>query len=160
MDHDIGDPAFSCKILDLAEAGTKVMIRTLEGDVDVMVEDNLYIILGIDGEIYPCRENRFLSTYRLDSSAYQYPGDYPPAVINSVTGDRIELLPFARKCIALGGGGIYAKELDHRVKVFTSWDPDKYYLGVPGDYLAVRADDLSDVYIIAKGIFYRSYEEN
>ena len=153
-------PVGYVKATNLAEAGTKVMIRTLEGDVDVTIEDDLYIILGIDGEIYPCRENRFLSSYRLDSSAYQYPGDYPPAVVNSVTGDRIELLPFARKCIALGGGGIYAKELDHRVKVFTSWDPDKYYLGVQGDYLAVRADDLSDVYIIAKGIFYRSYEEN
>ena len=153
-------PVGYVKATDLAEAGTKVMIRTLEGDVDVMVEDNLYIILGIDGEIYPCRENRFLSTYRLDSEAYQYPGDYPPAVVNTITGDRLELLPFARKCIALGGGGIYAREIDHRVKVFTSWDPDKYYLGVPGDYLAVRADDLSDVYIIAKDIFYRSYEEN
>lgn len=153
-------PVGYVKATDLAEAGTKIMIRTLEGDVDVMVENNLYIILGIDGEIYPCKENRFLGSYRLDSEGYQYPGDYPPAVINSVTGDRIELLPFARKCIALGGGGIYAKELDHRVKVFTSWDPDKYYLGVPGDYLAVRADDLSDVYIIAKDIFYRSYEEN
>lgn len=153
-------PVGYVKATDLADAGTKVMIRTLEGDVDVMVEDNLYIILGIDGEIYPCRENRFLSSYRLDSEAYQYPGDYPPAVVNATTGDRIELLPFARKCISLGGGGIYAKELDHRVKVFTSWDPDKYYLGVPGDYLAVRADDLSDVYIIAKDIFYRSYEQN
>ena len=153
-------PVGYVKATDLAEAGTKVMIRTLEGDVDVMVEDNLYIILGIDGEIYPCRESRFLSTYRLDSEAYQYPGDYPPAVVNTITGDRLELLPFARKCIALGGGGIYAREIDHRVKVFTSWDPDKYYLGVPGDYLAVRADDLSDVYIIAKDIFYRSYEEN
>ena len=56
-------------------------------------------------------------------------------------------------------GGIYARVLDHRVKVFTKWDPDKYYLGVPGDYLAVRADDNKDVYIIAKDIFGKTYEE-
>ncbi len=32
-------------------------------------------------------------------------------------------------------------------------------LGRPGDYLAVRADDLHDVYIIAGEIFAESYEE-
>ena len=52
---------------------------------------------------------------------------------------------------------IYARELDHRVKGFTAWDPDKYYLGVEGDYLAVRADDLTDIYIIAKSVFERTY---
>ena len=150
-------PVGYVKATDLAEAGTKVLIRTLEGDVDVSIEDDLYIILGIDGEIYPCKEARFMSTYRLDDREYQFPGDYPPAVVDTLTGDRIEILPFAKSCIALGGGGIYAKVLDHRVKVFTSWDPDKYYLGLAGDYLAVRTDDLSDVYIIAKDIFQRTY---
>ena len=68
-------------------------------------------------------------------------------------------MAYAGSCIAKGGSGIYAKKLDHRVKVFTRWDPDKYYLGVEGDYLAVRADDPSDIYVIAKDIFHKTYSK-
>ena len=142
----------------LADSGHKILIRTLEGDVDVKVEDDLNIIIGINGEIYPCRQEKFANSYIIDDSKYVFPGEYSPAVIDTETGERIELLPFAKSCIAKGGSGIYARELDHRVKVFTSWDPEKYYLGVPGDYLAVRADDLSDIYIIEKDIFKRTYK--
>ncbi|MBP3238879.1 MAG: DHH family phosphoesterase [Lachnospiraceae bacterium] len=142
---------------NLAGPGHKILIRTLEGDVDVRVEEDLNIIIGINGEIYPCRKEKFESSYKPSDDKYIFPGEYPPAVIDTETGERIELLPFAASCIAKGGSGIYARELDHRVKVFTAWDPEKYYLGIPGDYLAVRADDLSDVYIIAKDIFYKTY---
>jgi phosphoglycolate phosphatase len=31
-------------------------------------------------------------------------------------------------------------------------------LGHPGDYLAVRSDDLHDIYIVAEDIFHISYE--
>ena len=85
------------------------------------------------------------------------PAEYSPRVTDIVTGARMSLLPYAKACIASGGAGIYARELDHRVKVFTAWDPDKYYLGVPGDYLAVRVDDPSDIYVIARDIFLKTY---
>ena len=147
------------KASDLADSGHKMLIRTLEGDVDVKVEDDLYIIIGINGEIYPCRKQKFESSYIPVSGKYAFPGEYPPAVIDTETGERIELLPFAKSCLAKGGAGIYARKLDHRVKVFTAWDTEKYYLGIPGDYLAVRADDLSDIYIIEQNIFAQTYEK-
>ena len=145
------------KVTDLAKPGTGIMIRTLEGDVDVEVEEDLYIILGVDGEIYPCRQKKFESSYRLSDEPYVFPGEYPPVVVDTAAGDRIPILPYAKSCIAKGGSGIYARPLDHRVKVFTTWDPEKYYLGVEGDFLAVRADDLTDIYIIAKSVFERTY---
>ena len=36
---------------------------------------------------------------------------------------------------------------------------DEYYLGNQGDYLAVRLDDSTDIYIIQKEIFWNTYEE-
>ena len=143
----------------LAPIGTTITIRTLEGDVDVKVEDDLYIIIGVAGEVYPCRKAKFEKAYKVVEGEYVFPGEYPPTVVNAMTGDRIALLPYAAKCIATGGSGIYARVLDKRVKVFTAWDRDKYYLGVEGDYLAVSVDDLSDVYVIAKDIFAKTYEE-
>lgn len=50
------------------------------------------------------------------------------------------------------------QKLDHRVKIFTEWDKDKYMLGREGDFLAVRKDDYHDIYIIEQSIFYKTYE--
>ena len=146
------------KLSDLGQTGTKLLIRTLEGDVDIDATDDTYIIIGVEGEIYPCKKNKFESSYTLTDEPYEFPGEYPPSVINSVSGERFELLPLAGCAIAGGGGGIYARQLTKRVKVFTSWDPDKYYLGLTGDFLAVRTDDLSDIYIIAKEVFIKTYK--
>lgn len=145
------------KATDLASPGNKIMIRTLEGDVDVDVEEDLYIMIGVDGEIYPCKKSKFEVSYKKSDDSYIYPGEYEPEVVDSVSGKRMNVVPFAHTCIATGGMGIYAFELENRVKVFTSWDPDKYYLGVKGDYLAARVDDLSDVYVIAKKVFDKTY---
>ncbi|MCR5120025.1 MAG: DHH family phosphoesterase [Lachnospiraceae bacterium] len=143
----------------LAENGRRVVIRTLEGDVEVTVKDDLIIVFGIEGEMWPIERKKFEASYRESDEEYIYPGEYQPTVIDSETEEHINMLPYAKSCIALGGSGIYAKELDHRVKIFSTWDPEKYYLGVPGDYIAVRTDDLKDIYIIARSIFKRTYIE-
>ncbi len=144
--------------MDLAPALTRIMIRTLEGDVDVEVREDLLILIGIEGEIYPTDRQKFNAGYKaLPDEEYVCPAEYSPRVTDIVTGARMSLLPYAKACVASGGAGIYARELDHRVKVFTAWDPDKYYLGVPGDYLAVRVDDPSDIYVIARDIFRKTY---
>ena len=143
----------------VAPIGSKVTVRTLEGDIDIEIAEDVYIIVGIQGEIYPIRRSKFEASYMLSDEEYKFPGEYPPTLINYETGDRISLLPFVHSCIAKGGSFIYARQLTNRVKVFTAWDPDKYYLGVEGDYLAARSDDPSDIYIIAKDIFAKSYKE-
>ena len=147
------------KAADLAEPGKQIAIRTLEGDVDVTVTEDLYIILNVNGEIYPIRRAKFECSYEQSDEPYTYPGEYPPTVIDNADGSRISLLPFAKSCISIGGDGIYAKEITGRVKVFTAWDPDKYYLGREGDYLAVRLDDLSDIYVIERNIFFKTYDK-
>lgn len=144
---------------ELAEAGTRVTIRTLEGDIDITIDDDTYIVIGVDGEIYPVKKAKFEKNYTLCDDEYIYPGDYSPVLFNMGNGERIEILSNAHSCVANGGVGIYAKKIDHRLKIFTTWDHEKYYLGVPGDYQAVREDDLTDTYIIAGNIFYKTYEE-
>lgn len=43
--------------------------------------------------------------------------------------------------------------------MFTAWDEEKYMLGKPGDYLAVRSDDKHDIYVVERDIFFKTYEE-
>ncbi len=144
---------------ELAPEGTNILIRTLEGDVNVNIKEDLVIIIGVEGEVYPATRAKFDAGYEESTEPYVFPGEYEPTVNNMVSNERVKLLPYARSCISHGGSGIYARKLDHRVKVFTAWDPDKYYLGVEGDYLAVRVDDPSDIYIINRKIFEKTYEE-
>ena len=139
--------------------GSVVTIRTLEGDLDVDITDDLIIKIGVQGEVYPSRREQFLKTYDLIDEPYYFDGEYEPTVKDIVEARHVSLIPHAKACVATGETIIYTKQLDHRVKVFTAWDDEKYMLGKEGDYLAIRQDDLHDVYIIEKSIFENTYEK-
>lgn len=139
--------------------GTKVCIRTLEGDLDVRISEDLYIMIGIRGEVYPNDRVKFERSYERLDIPYSFSGEYAPVVKDVMEGKNVSLIPYAKTCISSGEVHIYAMELDHCVKVFTAWDEEKYMLGKTGDYLAVRMDDLHDIYIIEKSIFHKTYEK-
>lgn len=151
---------------DVLPLGTPITIRTLEGDVDMVVEEDLIIMVGIKGEVYPNRRERFTRTYEATQKPY-HEGEnngqsdllYEPTIHNRTTGEVLRLIDQAKVCIAGGGARIYAKELTERVKVFTAWDEEKYMLGRPGDYLAVRCDDRHDIYVVERDIFFKTYGE-
>lgn len=139
--------------------GTKICIRTMGGDLDVEVHDKLYIMIGIDGEVHPNDKEKFERSYKRLEAPYVFEGEYEPVIRDVAKGKNISLIPYAQTCISNGESFIYAKKLDHRVKVFTTWDRDKYELGNAGDYLAVSMDDLQDVYVIEQSIFAKTYEK-
>ena len=41
--------------------GTKIKIHTLEGDMTADIGD--WIIIGVNGELYPCKDDIFKKTY-------------------------------------------------------------------------------------------------
>lgn len=141
--------------------GTPITIRTLEGDIEMTVDEDLYIIIGLKGEVYPNRREKFERSYRILDQKYQHSPDleYVPTIKDRIDGSTLTLTDFAGVCEPTGTVKIYARELDRGVKVFTMWDKGKYMLGKPGDYLAVRCDDLHDVYVVERDIFDRSYDE-
>lgn len=55
--------ALSASYPTLDDSVVILTIHTLEGDMNVSFRD--YIIQGIDGEFYPCRESIFLKTYEV-----------------------------------------------------------------------------------------------
>lgn len=144
---------------DILEAGTEFTVRSLEGDITVKSNDNIYIMIGIEGEVYLINREKFMATYcPCDELPDMAHFKYIPHIIDKERCSTRLLNDYIRGCVATGGSVIMAKELTNNAKVFSLWDQENYFYGEAGDYLAVRADDPNDVYIIKKEIFKKTYD--
>lgn len=144
---------------DFLRIGTPILVRTLEGDVNLIVRDGLYLMIGIEGEVYPIYKEKFDKTYKYVDEEVVMNMEYAPTVRDNVCGDVYQLVKYMKSCVATGVSKIYAKELTKNVKVFTAWDDNKYYKGIKGDFLVVREDDEHDIYVVRRDIFFKTYEE-
>lgn len=144
--------------------GTPVTIRTQRSDVDLVVDDDLYVVIGHKGEVYTRIKKEFLASYILSKEQYclEENGirtEYIPTIKNRANGKDLLLMDYAYKCLPVKQEQIYVKPLDRGVKVFTLENKAKYMLGRPGDYLAVSADNLKNVFVVEKEVFDVLYKE-
>ncbi len=145
--------------IDLKEVfaiGTELDVRTLEGDVSVTCNEENYLLLGTEAEIYPIKRDVFEKTFIKGDFIYAPYGTYDPTIINKDTGKRVPLRNYAQPCQS-SAKKIQAFCLDDTeyVKVFTSWNKEGYYSGKPGDFIAVQS--AQDLYVIRADIFARTY---
>ena len=143
---------------DIFPAKTKITIRTLEGDVDTITADNICLMIGVQGEVWPIKRERLETSYNLIDEPYRENAEYTPSIINRLSGDRKEILPFAKVCIPSAQKTVRAKKLVKDTKVFTSWDTEKYYFGTVNDYLVANDDSYDDCYIVRSDVFLETYE--
>ena len=146
------------KLTDLFLPGTECKIRTLEGDVRVTSTEELYIMIGYQGEAYPVEENVLRNRYELLEATYEKQFEYPPTVINLQENKSYDLMPVAKQCSAASGARILARPLLKPTKVFNRWNYEGYMSGKPGDMLCYSETDIQDVYIIRKEIFQNTYQ--
>lgn len=144
---------------EILPIGTNFKIRTLEGDVFVTSDPNIYILIGIMGEAYPIEKDRFEKRYTATQSPFEKEFEYFPSVINLKENKAVGLMPYAKQCISGGGSVIFAKPLEKFTKVFTKWDYENYMSGNKDDMIACPENDSSDFYVIKKEIFELTYEE-
>lgn len=143
---------------DLYEPGTKICVRMLEGDITLSVEEDTYLMIGIDSEVYQNKEKDFKKNNDLSDAPYCFTGEYPPRVVwtGDSSRDLKELAQYAKTCIPKKGARIRARQLDCRVKIIPDWSEDGLQ-GEPSDWLVVREDNMKDFYIVKNSIFARSY---
>ncbi len=147
------------KSTDVAPVGTEFRIRTLEGDVLIASHDEIYIMIGSEGEAYPVEAHIFEKKYTPLGQPYTRKFEYPPSVIDTVAGKPRSLLPFARQCRSGSGAVILTRRLEKFTKVFSTWNYEGYMAGNPGDMLCYTEGDTHDVYVVKRGIFEALYEE-
>jgi phosphoglycolate phosphatase len=151
------NPQGFAKASDIFGPKARITVRTLEGDVDIAAEDNVYIMIGVSGEVYPIHREKFERSYVVRDEPYAETTEYVPSVINKATGEKKSILPFAQSCAPVEEKYVRAAALTKDTKVFTNWDLEKYYFGAPGDYLVANEGDWNDCYIVRQDIFLNSY---
>ncbi|MDR0735572.1 MAG: DHH family phosphoesterase [Zoogloeaceae bacterium] len=150
-------PTGFARSAELFPENTHICVRTLEGDIDMVAANDIYIMIGIENEVYPIEREKFEREYEVTEEAYVPAAPYPPSVIEVMKGRRVSLLPFVHTCVPRKEKAIRAMPLFRDVKVLTRWDKEKYFLGRIGDYLAVPEQDHNDIYVISQKIFPRTY---
>jgi phosphoglycolate phosphatase len=145
--------------------GTEIIVRTMEGDAAFTVEAHTYLMIGIQGEMYPIYREKFEASYEALDEPYVFDPTlltedfYEPTVHDKLYRKPVSVLPYAKSCLPKGNPSIWARELTQGTKVFTPWYSEGYMYGKAGDYLAVRDDDHSDCYIIDRKVFEYTYEK-
>ena len=147
---------------ELLPVGTPVTIRTIEGDIDMKIEEDLYVLINSRGEVKSVRGQVFRKRYEFSEDDYgaednSNEPDYSPVIKNRNDGRDIRLADYVKGCIPVKDELIYAMPLKRGVKVFVSQMKHKYMSGKPGDYLAVRCEELHDIYVIPKDIFVHTH---
>ena len=151
------------KSTDIVGTGESFHIKSLENESGLMItaDEDSYIMIGCRGEIYDIERIKFENTYEVTGGRldiFEQMLDFLPEVERDSDGQYVSLDEIARLCYPKRGKDIYAKELENRTKVFPATREHEYFLGRPGDYLAIRTDDINDAYIIQGEIFRQTYE--
>lgn len=150
------------KTTDIVPEGEKIYMTSLENEAGLTLtaspED--YIMIGCRGEIYNITREKFEKTYMPTNEAFdifEQMASYIPEVKIADTDEFVCIDQMARLAYPKQDKVIYALKLEVRTKVFGVQNEGDYFLGNPGDYLAVRDDDLTDMYIIRGDIFEETY---
>lgn len=139
-------------------AGTRLKVRTLEGETEFTVSGNTFLMVGSHDEPYPIEADKFFRKYRLTGEKFAFTGEYDPVVRNQKDGKRVRLDGITEECVNTGSPYIYARKLTRRTHAFTLWNRDRYAFRKAGDWFAVMQDDPRDYYIIQGYIFDETYE--
>ena len=147
---------------DFFPVGSKVTIRSVDGDLNAVIDGESYIVIGLKGKVSLRGKEDFRRMNRMSQDKFLLKGGikYQPTMKNNGDGRVAVLLPYAKKCESLVDSDILAHQLTTTVRLFPAWDEENYQLGKPGDYLCVRKDDPHGIFILERDLFEQVYERS
>lgn len=150
---------------DLFPVGDLVTIRTMRGDREVRIEEDMVFTIGIKGDVFVRGKEKIMREYRLHEWQFELANlEYFPTA-KSVTEDKVvSLAECAKVCVFHGEKRVSAKRLEQKVKIFTLEDDSRYILGKAGDYLVVKNNQKRGMHTMDPKFFEQCYrlaeEEN
>lgn len=146
------------KLSEFMPTGELCRLRTLEGDVQFCITDEIYLMIGHRGEAYPIEKRVFESKYTELKEEYTSKLDYLPSLKIVGSDENYDISGRINLCVSNENARIYAKCLTKPAKVFTKWGYDKYMVGNEGDYLCIMENDDKDIYVAKGEIFDEIYK--
>lgn len=146
------------KLSEFMPIGELCRLRTLEGDVQFCITDEIYLMIGHRGEAYPIEKRVFESKYTELKEEYTSKLDYLPSLKIVGSDENYDISGRINLCVSNENARIYAKCLTKPAKVFTMWGYDKYMVGNEGDYLCIMENDDRDIYVAKGEIFDEIYK--
>ncbi len=142
----------------LLPSKTPITIRTIEGDLDLIISEQTYIMIDLQGKVSVKSKEDFHEHYLPTKDAYHPKALYLPTIKNRLTGTQIRLSGYIHSCIPLESTIVQAYPLERACKLFPLWDEEKYLPGNIGDYLVALKDQPGDLFIVEKEVFEQTYE--
>lgn len=143
---------------DFLAADTPISFRTSDGLLEQIVTPELVLILHSNGLIHPTTLSHFKHTYEITEEPFFPDSEVTECLLKNTFNDQTtDLIPLARICIPDEDSLIYARKLTRKLKLFPLWDPGKYTVGNPGDYLGLLASNPKDAFIIRAESFEKEY---
>lgn len=146
-------------ISDLVPDKTSCVVRTLEGDIEILMEKEKYILINDSCKVKVLTKNEFNEQYKLIPGECNIKLEYTPKLKNRNNSEDIDLMQYLGLCTRKNKVYVLAKELVRGIKIFTPKVGESYLLGNPGDYVVVKADDPYDISIVGQKEFHRLYQK-
>lgn len=138
--------------------GTRVTIRTIEGDIDILIQEGQYLLIEETGKVLMLSEQQLEEDYILSTDSCSVTLEYMPKVKNALTGETLDLMTYACSCTNKRKILVYARELERGIKLFTELSKDTYMLGMPGDYLVAACENPKMMHVVSKEVFKDTYQ--
>lgn len=143
----------------LFAAGSRINVRTINGDEEMVVEPDTMLIIGQKGEVYAAAEADFHGRYRA------YPGwpfalrepEYCPTVKARGEDRIVSIVNHAGVCVPKDSRTVLARQLDRRVKLFRRDLEGASQLGKKGSYLVSVSGSPQDLVIMERELFERTF---
>lgn len=133
-------------------------IRSQKEDITCMDSVNQVLIVDLEGQITLMQQEDFEKKFDIQSQTYNIPLNYFPRIRMSQTDQFIYLKNYTKECIAKSEKRVWAKALNKAVKLFSHNEDEHYTLGQVGDYLVIYQGEKTNMHIINKEQFERTFE--
>lgn len=151
------------ELASLMGSGESVILRTQDGDMELQLEEESYLVIDQNGTLmlrnklqfeynFICTEEKF----SIDPK--QYTADYFPTIKAKTKDKMYAIIDYVKRCNFNSEKSFYAQQLDKGMKLFPVWDEEKYILGNPGDYLLCSRNNISNINILPCSQFERYCE--
>lgn len=156
------NPICYLRVSDIIKPGARISLRTHDAIEDYELDENAFFAVERNGTVHYMTRIHFEKYF--DESGETVPSDYcaseeyEPTIRDWSEDASYKIMEHARMCTPNDRFVVYAEKLDHYIKLFPTWDEDKYILGKPGDYIVASRDDLNNIYVEPGDSFLQLYE--